>query len=87
MKYYCIADPHGFYDEMIFALKEKGFFEEKLPYKLIICGDILDRGPKPKEICDFLERLILEDKLIFIRGNHEDLIEEFIDNIDFWVEY
>ncbi|MBQ8726493.1 MAG: metallophosphoesterase [Clostridia bacterium] len=46
MKYYVVSDVHGFYDELIFALTEKGFFDEKSPHKLIICGDLLDRGEK-----------------------------------------
>ena len=39
MKYYVVADVHGFYTELITALTEKGFFEDKGPHKLIVCGD------------------------------------------------
>lgn len=28
MKYYVVADVHGFFDELKFALTEKGFFTE-----------------------------------------------------------
>ena len=42
MRYYVLSDPHGFYTEMVQALYNKGFFSDKSPRKLIICGDILD---------------------------------------------
>ena len=29
---------------MISALREKGYFEDKYPHKLIVCGDLFDRG-------------------------------------------
>jgi len=40
MKYYVTADVHGFFSELKDALDEAGFFEDKEPHKLIICGDI-----------------------------------------------
>ena len=39
MRYYVVADTHGFFTEMIDALNEKGFFEDNEPHKLIVCGD------------------------------------------------
>ena len=50
MRYYVVADTHGFFTEMIDALNEKGFFEDNEPHKLIVCGDLLDRGLKPKTL-------------------------------------
>ena len=44
MRYYVVSDVHSFYTEMIKALTEKGYFEDKEPHKLIICGDMFDRG-------------------------------------------
>ena len=44
MKYYVVADVHGFFTELKSVLTEKGFFEDIEPHKLIICGDLLDRG-------------------------------------------
>ena len=45
-----MADVHGFYTEMISALKEKGYFDDKSPHKLIVCGDLFDRGSEAKEM-------------------------------------
>jgi len=81
MKYYVIADVHGFYDEMITALSEAGFFEDSTPNKLILLGDAFDRGSKPKEIVEFLMKLKEENRLIYVLGNHEDLFVSCIQEI------
>lgn len=81
MKYYVVSDVHGFYDELIFALTKKGFFDEKSPHKLIICGDLLDRGEKPTQVQEFILDLIQKDLVVLVRGNHEDLALEFVENV------
>jgi len=73
MKYFVSADIHGFYDEWMSELKIKGFEISNPNHKIILCGDIFDRGCQPKQIVDFI--LNNQDKIILIRGNHEDLIE------------
>ena len=77
MKYFVCSDIHGFYDEWQAALKEKGFDINNPSHKIIVCGDLFDRGHQPKEIIDFI--LANKDKVILIRGNHEDLMQEMID--------
>lgn len=74
MKYYVIADVHGFYSEMIKALTDAGFFSETEPCMVIACGDILDRGSETTKVIDFMLKLHEEGKLIYILGNHEDLL-------------
>ena len=76
MKYFVSADIHGYFDEWMQALKEKVFDINNPNHKIIICGDVLDRGRQPKQIIDFI--LSNKDKVILIRGNHEDLMEEMI---------
>lgn len=73
MKYYIVADLHGFLDKLKESLREAGFFEDEQPHKLIVCGDVLDRGQQAVEMVDFLVSLAERDQLIFVRGNHEDL--------------
>lgn len=77
MKYFVSGDIHGFYDEWQNALKDKGFNLDNPEHKIILCGDLFDRGSQPKEIIDFV--LKHKDKVILIRGNHEDLIEQMIE--------
>ena len=77
MKYFVSSDIHGYYDEWMAELKIKGFDINNPNHKIIICGDALDRGKQPKQIIEFI--LAHKDNIIFIRGNHEDLMQEMID--------
>ena len=73
MKYYIVADLHGFLDKLKESLREAGFFEDDQPHRLIVCGDALDRGKQAVELTDFLISLLEKDQLVYVRGNHEDL--------------
>ena len=76
MKYYVTADLHGFYMEFQDALKASGYYEDKEPHKLIILGDLFDRGSEAKRLQAFV--LNNMENLILIRGNHEDLFEKLV---------
>jgi len=84
MKYYVVADVHSFYSELIDALTQNGFFEDKVPHKLIICGDLFDRGEEALKLQDFIIELMKKDEVILIRGNHEDLIVKFVNDYIRW---
>ena len=73
MKYYVTADVHAYFTELQTALREQGFFEDTEPHKLIICGDLYDRGTEALRLQEFILDLIEKDQVILIRGNHEDL--------------
>ena len=81
MRYYAVADTHGYYSILERALKEVGFFEDKEPSKLIVCGDLLDRGAEAKALVDFCLRLAEQDRLIYLLGNHEDLLVQCLQQI------
>ena len=78
MKYYITADVHGFYTEFHKALDEAGYFTDPEPHKLIILGDLFDRGLEAVQMQQFILQLMEQDDVILIRGNHEDLYEEMI---------
>ncbi len=78
MKYYVAADVHGFYTKFHTALEEAGYFTDPEPHKLIILGDLFDRGPEAVQMQQFILQLMERDDVILIRGNHEDLYEEMI---------
>lgn len=82
MKYYVVSDVHGFYTEMIKVLSYKGFFDDKEKHKLIVCGDMMDRGQEALKMQEFMLDLAERDELIFIRGNHEDLLPLMLDEIE-----
>lgn len=85
MKYYVVADVHGFYSELITALNEKVFFNDNSPRKLVVCGDVFDRGKEAIELQDFIVDLMEKSEVILIRGNHEDLIVKMVDDYLRWM--
>ena len=78
MKYYIVSDIHGYYTELKQALDEKGFFSDTFPHKLIVCGDVLDRGSEAKAVQQFMLDLMDKDEVVLIRGNHEDLMIDLL---------
>lgn len=78
MRYYIVSDVHGFYTEMESALKKAGFFSDTMPHKLIMLGDIFDRGREAKRMQQFVLEQMQLDSIILIRGNHEDLFVELV---------
>ena len=50
MKYYITADIHGFYTEYHKMLDEAGYFTDPELHKLIILGDIFNRGQEAVEM-------------------------------------
>lgn len=82
MRYYVVSDVHGYFSLMKQALQEKGFFDDKEPHKLILCGDMLDRGKEALEMQEFMINLLHNNELIFIRGNHEDLMIDMLDRFE-----
>lgn len=77
-EYFILSDIHSFYDEMMEALNEKKFDIDNPEHIVIVCGDLLDRGPKSKEVVDFFYNLYKKERAILVRGNHEDLFDEIV---------
>lgn len=86
MVYYVVSDVHGFYSETEYALDNAGFFEERLPHTLIVCGDFFDRGKEAIKMQEFICDLMRKNQIILVRGNHEDLaldlLDTFSENLD-----
>ena len=80
MRYYVTSDTHGFFSILIATLTDMGFFHDPLPHKLVICGDLFDRGPEALEMQEFIMELLKKDQVILIRGNHEDLAMNLLVN-------
>lgn len=87
MKYYVVTDIHSHLDILIRALEEKGYFSDTGAHKLIICGDLFDRGAQAKRLQNFILELMARDEVILIRGNHEDLFCEMITNLETYFPY
>lgn len=78
MRYYVTSDIHGFYTPLMKTLETVGYFEDQEPHKLMICGDIFDRGSEALELQTFVLDALERDQAILIRGNHEDLYVELV---------
>ena len=74
MKYFVVSDVHSFFYEMMNAITDKGFEIDNPEHKLIVCGDLFDRGSQAVELFEFVKSL--GDRFIYVRGNHEDLLFE-----------
>lgn len=85
-KYFVVADIHSYYDQMLKALQRAGFNIADPEHILIVCGDIFDRGSQSKEIYNFLRFTMPKQRLVLIKGNHEDLFLELLDK-DFPEDY
>lgn len=68
-----VSDVHGFYDEMMTALKEVNFNPKTDLF--VNCGDAMDRGSQPRQVIEFLNRL---PNKVLIKGNHEQLMKDAI---------
>ncbi len=82
MRYFVVSDTHGFYDKTLHALTEAGFFAPGETGKLILLGDLLDRGGQALQMQSFALSLLEQGRLIYIRGNHEDLMGRMLYDIE-----
>lgn len=78
MKYFVISDIHSFYKETIKALHKVGWEEDNSDHMLILCGDAFDRGEESAKIYYWLCNLIQKKKIIWVKGNHEELLIELL---------
>lgn len=77
MKYFCVSDIHGHYDVLLRDLKENGWDPDNIGHKLVVIGDIVDRGPQNVEVLEFVHKMVHENKAIFIMGNHDVFLLDF----------
>ncbi|MBT8083454.1 MAG: metallophosphoesterase [Gammaproteobacteria bacterium] len=78
-----ISDIHGAYGAMVSTLQNVGILDDELAWvggtsRLVVVGDILDRGPRSRDVMDLLMRLEGEAQAAggFVHvliGNHESM--------------
>ena len=74
--YFVTSDVHSFFRIFHEELLRQGFEIDNPDHILIVCGDLFDRGPETLALYNFV-RSLPEDRFIYVRGNHEDLLKEF----------
>jgi serine/threonine protein phosphatase 1 len=78
---FAISDIHGHYDEMIKTLNEVGYNEGNENHLLVVLGDCFDRGRQSLDIYKYLKRLTDEKKAVVIVGNHDIMLEEYLNGV------
>ena len=77
-KIFAISDMHSFYDETMKALADAKYDENDPDNLIVICGDILDRGPKSYAMFNWVKKMVEAKKAIYVRGNHESLFNNLV---------
>lgn len=78
---YIMSDIHGCYREFIQMLDLIEFNEND---ELYILGDILDRGPEPLKVLDYI---VGHKNITLLKGNHEKMFEEAYETGDYSLWY
>ena len=80
--YFITSDIHSFYTIFIDELLAKGFDPNNKDHILIICGDVFDRGDESLNLLNFIYELYKQNRLVYIKGNHEDLLDECLNQLE-----
>ena len=82
IKYFVSSDIHSYYTLWMEALLSAGFDKDNTDHRIIVCGDLFDRGDETKQCFDFAKYMYEQGRLIYVRGNHEDLLFKCISQIN-----
>ena len=76
-KIFAIGDIHGCFDKLQMLMDKIDIdFDNDT---LVFLGDYIDRGPNSSEVVELKKRF---PKIIFLKGNHEEMFEDFLAGID-----
>jgi serine/threonine protein phosphatase 1 len=78
-KFFVTSDIHSFFDIFYAELINKGFEIDNPEHKLIVCGDLFDRGEQTVQLYEFVKSL--GDRFIYVTGNHESLLGDCLSEI------
>jgi serine/threonine protein phosphatase 1 len=85
-RYYLIGDIHGHISKLkkIISLVRADF---KNGDSFIFLGDYIDRGPSSFEVIEYLIELSSKYRIVFLKGNHEDMFLRYITKGDNYSNY
>ena len=78
IRYFVVSDVHSCYYKLRETLDNAGFDLYNNDHVLIVCGDLFDRGDETVQLFEFAKELMQKKRLIYIRGNHEDLLNDCV---------
>lgn len=87
---FAIGDLHGRLDLLEGALDLIAKRAGTKPYKFVVCGDFVDRGPDSKGIIEMLMLMqsVPELNVVVLKGNHEDMMVQCLERraqLRWWV--
>jgi len=85
---WAIGDIHGMLDPLTRLIARIFWFHKQTTFeleKIIFLGDYIDHGPSSKQVIDYLIDLPCEK--VFLMGNHEDLLLQFINQSDLFQRF
>jgi len=71
LRTFVIADIHGCFKTLKHLIEKLHLKEDD---ELYFLGDYINKGPSSKEVIDFLIKLSFKYHVLFLRGNHEQLL-------------
>ena len=94
VRIYAIGDVHGcnsLLEQLLYAIEEHiaAVPSRRLPI-LVFLGDYIDRGPASRQVIDQLILLRHRREVIFLKGNHENYLVEFLKEpaiMPKWLQY
>lgn len=81
VEYIIVGDTHGCFDEFLELLALNGIevvdgrIVPDITKKLVMIGDLVDKGPKVKELLEFVYDNL--DDIILVTGNHESFVYKY----------
>src|SRR4051794_6540313 len=83
LRVYVVGDVHGQADALQDVFKridaDKPLWAIRRAVQIFL-GDYVDRGPASREVLDLLIARSKTDELLLLKGNHEAMLLEFLDN-------
>lgn len=80
LQYFCVSDVHSYFSILQKTLDDNGFDINNPDHVLVVCGDLFDRGDESSALYEFV-RSLPDERFIYIRGNHEDLLIDCFNQI------
>jgi serine/threonine protein phosphatase 1 len=93
---FVVGDIHGRADlleHMLCLLERSAIQHNAVKPSVVFLGDYIDRGPDSKKVIELLINGLPKFEKIFLRGNHEELLQSFLhlntmdsQNLTYWIK-
>jgi calcineurin-like phosphoesterase family protein len=90
IRIYAIGDVHGRADllDQLFSGIDADLAMNPIPRAIqVLLGDYVDRGPASREVLDILIERGRRHAMVYLRGNHEVFLEEFLGHPEIFAEW